>query len=449
MNQSKPSSIASSDDIFQLISQEQERQRHKIGLIPSENIVSPAVSQALASCLSNKYAEGYPHRRYYEGNQIIDQIELLAQQRLKDLFAVPHVNVQPYSGSPANSAVQFALLKPGEILMGLSLAHGGHLTHGHPQVTFSGRFFKSVPYTLNEQARIDFKQLRSLAKKHQPKLIIAGTTAYPFTLDFTKFREIADEVGAYLLADISHITGLVIAGVHPSPVPYAHLVTSTTHKTLRGPRGAVIMVTAEGLKKDPNLAKKIDQAVFPGLQGGPHNATTAAIAVAAQEATQPSFKRYGQQIVTNAQALAKALQTAGLKLVGEGTDNHLLLIDLSNFGPGFGTQVAYALDVAGIYANRNTIPGEPMSAFYPSGLRLGTPLVTTRGMKEPEMTKIAQWISQVINHIKAEQLPEERSERQAFLKDFKQRMVKDQTLLKIAQEVKALASSFPLFSQDW
>lgn len=437
------------DEVFNLISQETSRQKEKIGLIPSENIVSPAVSEALASCLSNKYAEGYPKRRYYEGNQLIDQLEILAQERIKQLFAVPHVNVQPYSGSPANSAVQFALLETGESLMGLALSAGGHLTHGHPQVTFSGKFFNSVSYGLDNEAKIDFVALRELALQHRPKLIIAGTTAYPFTLDFAKFREIADEVGAYLLADISHITGLVLAGEHPSPVPYAHIVTTTTHKTFRGPRGAMIMVTAEGLQKDPELVDKIDKAVFPGLQGGPHNATTAAIAVAAAEALRPEFKVYGQQIVKNARALAAALKKEGLKLVGDGTDNHLILVDLTPFGLGFGTQVAFALDVAGIYANRNTIPAEPMSPFYPSGLRLGTPLVTTRGMKEAEMTKIAQWIGRVVRHIKAEQLPEERSERQKFLRDFKTRMQTDSELLKIAEEVRALASRFPLFSENW
>jgi len=433
------------DQVFDLIAAEDERQQNKIGLIPSENIVSPEVSQVLASTLSNKYSEGYPKRRYYEGNQLVDEVEILAQERVKKLFSVPHVNVQPYSGSPANSAVQFALLEAGETFMGLALAGGGHLTHGHPQVTFSGKFFKSVPYGLNSEARIDFEQVRELALKHKPKLIIAGTTAYPFVLDFAKFRQIADEVGAYLLADISHITGLVLAGEHPSPVPHAHLVSTTTHKTFRGPRGAMILVTDEGLKKNPDLAKKIDQAVFPGLQGGPHNATTAAIAVAAAEAARPEFKTYAQQVVKNAQALAKGLQAEGLKLVGDGTDNHLILVDLTPFGLGFGTQVAYAMDVAGIYANRNTIPDEPMSPFYPSGLRLGTPLVTTRGMKEAEMTKIAQWIGRVISHIKTEQLPEDKVERRAFLRDFKSRMKMDQQLLTMAQEVAALASSFPLF----
>jgi len=434
------------DPIFALIKKEERRQKEMIGLIPSENNSSEAVRSVLGSCLSNKYSEGYPKRRYYEGNQVIDEIEIEAQERLKKLFHVPHVNIQPYSGSPANSAIEFALLEAGDTIMGLALSSGGHLTHGHPKVTFSGRYFHSVQYGLDANARIDYEQVRQLALKHRPKLIIAGTTAYPFILDFAKFAQIANEVGAYLLADISHITGLVIAGEHPSPVPYAHLVMSTTHKTFRGPRGAMIMVTDVGLKKDPDLANKIDKAVFPALQGGPHNATSAAIAIAASEAMRPEFKKYGQQIRKNANALVIALKASGFKLVGNGSENHLILIDLTPFSVGFGTQVAFALDVAGIYANRNTIPNEPCSPFYPSGLRLGTPLVTTRGMKEQEMTKIVQWIARVVDHIKDEQLPIEKSQRSVFLQDFKKRMVKDATLLQIRQEVKELASQFPLFT---
>jgi glycine hydroxymethyltransferase len=432
--------------VFDLVKKEEQRQKEMIGLIPSENHSSEAVRSVLSSCLSSKYAEGYPKRRYYEGNQVIDEIEILAQDRLKKLFGVPHVNVQPYSGSPANSAVEFALLEEGDTMMGLSLSSGGHLTHGHPKVTFSGRYFNSVQYGLDKNARIDYEQVRQLALKHKPKLIVAGTTAYPFILDFAKFAEIADEVGAYLLADISHITGLVVAGEHPSPVPYAHVIMSTTHKTFRGPRGAMIMVTERGLKKDADLADKIDKAVFPALQGGPHNETTASIAIAAEEASLEEFKTYGRQIRKNADALAAALQKEGLKLVGDGTENHLLLIDLTPFSEGFGTQVAFAMDVAGIYANRNTIPNEPCSPFYPSGIRIGTPLVTTRGMKEPEMTKIAQWIARVVDHIKGEQLPVEKEQRRIFLKEFKKRIVKDEVLLKIRAEVKEVASAFPLFT---
>jgi len=432
--------------VFELIKKEEQRQIEMIGLIPSENQSSEAVRSALSSCLSSKYAEGYPKRRYYEGNQIIDELEILAQERLKKLFNVPHVNVQPYSGSPANSAIEFAVLEAGDTIMGLALSSGGHLTHGHPKVTFSGRYFNSVQYGLDKNARIDYEEVRQLALKHKPKLIVAGTTAYPFTLDFKKFAQIADEVGAYLLADISHITGLVIAGEHPSPVPYAHVVMSTTHKTFRGPRGAMIMVTNRGLEKDADLADKIDKAVFPALQGGPHNETTAAIAIAAEEASLPAFKNYAKQIRKNADALATALKANGFKLVGDGTENHLILIDLTPFGEGFGTQVAFAMDVAGIYANRNTIPNEPCSPFYPSGIRIGTPLVTTRGMKEQEMTKIAQWMARVVNHIKGEQLPTQKEQRRIFLKEFKERMIKDETLLQIRAEVKEMASAFPLFT---
>ena len=433
-------------NIFDLIKQEEARQKKMIGLIPSENHASPEIYKALGSCLSSKYAEGYSGRRYYEGNQIIDQIENEAIDRLKELFKVPHVNVQPYSGSPANSAVEFALLEPGDTILGMALSAGGHLTHGHPKVTFSGKYFNSVQYGLDENARVDFEEVRRLAKEHKPKLIIAGNTAYPFVLEFKKFAEIAEEVGAYLLADISHITGLVVAGEHPSPIPYADVVMSTTHKTFRGPRGAMILVTEKGLAKDEKLADKIDKAVFPALQGGPHNATTAAIAVAAEEALKPEYQKYGKQIRRNADALAEELMDRGLKLVGDGTETHLMLIDLTPISKGMGLQAAFAMDVAGIYANRNTIPNEPMSPFYPSGIRLGTPLVTTRGMKEEEMKKIAQWIVRVIDHIKDEKLPEDKKARKAFIKDFREKAKKDKVLLTIRKEVEEMAQTFPLFN---
>lgn len=434
-----------SDIIFSLIKKENTRQIDKIGLIPSENVTSPAVSEVLSSCLSNKYAEGYPGRRYYEGNQIIDEIETLAIERVKNLMGVPYVNVQPYSGSPANSAIYFALMQPGETLMGLKLAMGGHLTHGHPQVTASGRLYKSVQYGVLPNARIDFEELERLALEHKPKVIVAGSTAYPFILDFKKFRAIADKVGAWLVADISHVTGLVIGGEHPSPVPYADVIMSTTHKTFRGPRGAMILVTARGLKRDPELGKKIDSAIIPGLQGGPHNATTAGIAIAAAEAATAKFKKYIHQIRLNADALSDELQKQGLQLVGDGTETHLLVVDLTPFGIGLGTQVAFALDVAGIYANRNTVPTEQGSPFYPSGLRVGTPLVTTRGMKEKEMRQIARWIAEVAKHVSVQQLPRDSKERQAFLKAFRVAALKDKKLLQIAKEVKTLARKFPLF----
>lgn len=433
--------------VSQLIEQECQRQHDKIGLIPSENNPSPAVSEVLSSCLSNKYSEGYAGRRYYEGNQYIDQLEHLAIERVKELFDVPYVNVQPYSGSPANSAIQFTLMLPGDTIMGLKLTMGGHLTHGHPDVTFSGKYFKSVQYGLGDDARIDFEQVRALAKEYKPKVIFAGNTAYPFILDFKKFREIADEVGAWLVADISHITGLVIGGEHPSPVPYADVIMSTTHKTFRGPRGAMILVTKRGLERDPDLGKKIDGAIIPGLQGGPHNATTAAIAVAAGEAAAPSFKKYAQQIRKNADTLAKTLMDEGIPLVGQGTETHLMILDLSTLGFGLGGQVAYAMDVAGMYANRNTVPHEPVSPFHPSGVRIGTPLVTTRGMKEKEMQMLGRWIAQVVKHVQGQDMPEDKKQRSKFLQEFRLKVDKDPVLLKIAGEVKALCAKFPLFQE--
>ena len=437
------------DKIFDLIKKEEKRQKEEIGLIPSENNVSPEVASVLSSVLSNKYSEGYPGRRYYEGNRYIDEIERLAQERVKKLFGVPYVNVQPYSGSPANFAIYFALMQPGDTLMGLKLSMGGHLTHGHPNVTGSGRFYHSVQYGVDEKARIDFDEVRELAKKHRPKVIVAGNTAYPFELEFDKFREIADEVGAWLVADISHVTGLVVAGKHQSPVPYADVVMTTTHKTFRGPRGAMILVTERGLKKDPDLGKKIDSAIIPGLQGGPHNATTAAIALAAKEAMSPQFKEYGAQIRKNADVLAQTLMEQGLKLVGDGTQTHLMVIDLSAISPGLGLQVAYAMNVAGMYANRNTVPHEPMSPFYPSGVRLGTPLVTTRGMKEKEMKQIGTWIAQVVDHVKDSTLPEEKKARRQFVKQFRAQADKDEFLLDTRRQVTELTKNFKLFADEW
>jgi glycine hydroxymethyltransferase len=433
--------------ISELVRQETARQKNKIGLIPSENIVSPEVAKVLGSVLSNKYSEGYPGARYYEGSQIIDEIEVEAQERIKKLFGVPHVNVQPYSGSPANSAVEFALLEPGETLLGLKLSAGGHLTHGHPKVTFSGKFYKSIQYEVDASAHIDMKAVRKLAKEHRPKLIIAGTTAYPFTFDFSEFAKIADEVGAYFLADISHITGLIVAGEHPSPVPYADVVMSTTHKSFRGPRGAMLLVTERGLKKDPELANKIDKAVFPGLQGGPHNATTAAIAVAAGEASTASFKKYGAQIRKNATALAEALKKEGMDLVGGGTDNHLMIVDFTRYAVGMGEMIAHALDTAGIYANKNTVPGEKGSPRYPSGLRLGTPLVTTRGMKEKEMKQIAKWIAQVSKYVmENNKLPTDKTEKMAYVDNYLKSCEQDKYLLGIAKEVKVFCADFPMFA---
>jgi glycine hydroxymethyltransferase len=375
-------------DIDALIREEERREADTLRIIASENYVSRAVLEASGSILTNKYSEGYAGRRYYEGQQSIDPIEELACRRLQELFRMDHVNVQPYSGSPANLAVYLATLSPGDTVMGLGLAAGGHLTHGHA-VSITGRYFKSIPYGLRaSDARIDMDQVRTLAREHKPKLIFCGTTAYPRQLDFKAFGEVAKEVGAVLAADIAHIAGLVVAGVHPSPAGIADVVTTTTHKTLRGPRGGVVMCRQE-------LAAAIDKAVFPGLQGGPHNHTTAGIAVAAREAAQPAFRAYAQQIVDNAKVLAEELLSRGFRLVTGGTDNHLILVDLTNKNVT-GKIAAKALDRAGIVANYNAIPNDPRKPFDPSGLRMGTPAVTSRGMKTPEMKRLAAFIDQVV-----------------------------------------------------
>ncbi len=430
------------DLVFSLIKEEEKRQNETLMLIPSENYASASVREAVSSVLCNKYSEGYPKRRYYEGNEVIDEVELLAIDRAKKLFGVPHVNVQPYSGSPANAAILFALANPGETIMGLSLSSGGHLTHGHPDITFSGKYYKSVQFGLDNEARIDYQQMQELAEKEKPKVIIVGTTAYPFIIDWERSRQIADSVGAYLVADISHIVGLIVAGTHPSPFPHAHVVMTTTHKTLRGPRGAMILVTHEGIKKDADLPKKIDMAVFPGLQGGPHNHTTAGIAVALAEASTPEFAIYGKQIVANAKHLASSLNQKGIKLVGGGTENHLLVMDFSGEGVGKGTLVSYALNVAGLVTNRNTVPDDK-SPFYPSGVRIGTPAVTTRGMKEEQMEQISSWMAAVANHIKDVQMPVEKENRSTFIKEFKAKIGEDKFFKDIAQEVALLCEKYP------
>src|SRR3989338_7798306 len=382
--------------IYNLIKQEEKRIGDTLELIPSNNFQSKAVLEALGSIYNYKYSEGYPKKRYYQGQEFADDVEILAQDRAKKLFGVPYVNVQPYSGSPANTAVYFALLEPfKDKIMGLSLAFGGHLTHGSP-VSFSGKYFKIIPYELNKKGLLDYDAIEKLALKEKPNIIVCGATAYPRIIDFARFGKIADKVSAYLLADISHIAGLIVAGVHPSPIPHVHIVMTTTHKTLRGPRGAMIMVTQKGLKKDPELGNKINKAVFPGLQGGPHDNQTAAIAVALLEASKPSFTAYGKQIVKNAKVLADELIRYGFDLVSWGTDNHLILIDLSNKKVN-GAVAALALETAGIIVNKNAVPNDPMPPFYPSGIRLGTPAITTRGMKEKEMLKIAQWLNKAIN----------------------------------------------------
>ena len=432
--------------IEKLISLEKIRQKQGLEMIPSENYVSQAVLTAMGSILTNKYSEGYPRKRYYGGNDVIDKVELLAINRAKKLFGVEHVNVQPYSGSPANLAVYMATCKPGDTVMGLNLPDGGHLTHGW-KVSFTGVFFNSVSYHVKKDGRVDFEEFEELALKHKPKLIWTGATAYVYQYEFDKFAKIADKIGAYLVADISHVAGLVLSGIHSNPVPDVHIVTSTTHKTLRGPRGGMIMVTKKGLAKDPDLATKIDKAIFPGLQGGPHDHTTAAIAVALKEAGKPSFKKYGKQIVKNAKALAKGLKKGGLKLVGDGTENHLILVDLTTiFGPGGGFFAQFALEQAHITLNKNTIPKEPCSPFYPSGIRLGTPALTTRGMTEKDMTKIATWIVKVIDEIKEEKLPDDKTKRSSYLEAFRTRVLANKRITLVGKEIKTFANKFPIYS---
>ena len=385
--------------IYELIRQEEARQSGSIRLIPSENYVSRAVMMASSSCLTNKYAEGYPGRRYYEGQQVTDLIEKVAQDRAKKVFKADHANVQPYSGSVANLAAYAALIEPHDTIMGMSLVHGGHLTHGW-KVSLTSKFFNSVSYEINTQTgRLDYDKIRDLAKKHHPKIIISGATAYPRMIDFEIFGQIAKEVGAYHVSDIAHIAGLVVAGIHKSPVPYADIVSTTTHKTLRGPRGGMLLCRAEH-------ADRVDRAVFPGLQGGPHMHTLTAVAVALAEADTPEFVAYARQIVKNAKALAEKLLEYGFNLVSGGTDNHLMLIDLRSKGiPG--KKLAKALDRARIVTNYNTVPGDTAPPLNPSGLRLGTPAITTRGMKESEAQQIATFIHRVAENIDKESVIEE------------------------------------------
>ena len=429
--------------IYKLIKEEEKRQKEVLEMIPSENYTSSEVLEALGTVLNNKYSEGYPKKRYYQGNAVVDKVEILAEERAQKLFNVPYVNVQALSGSAMNLAVYVALLEPlkGKI-MGLSLAFGGHLTHGQPQ-SVSGKFFKSVLYTLGKDGKLDFDAIEKQAMKEKPDIIVCGFTAYPRIVDFKKFGQIADKVGAYLLADVSHIAGLIAGGAHPSPAPYVHIITTTTHKTLRGPRGALIMVTEKGLKKDPDLGKKIDTAIIPGIQGGPHDNQTAAIAVSLKEASTPGFKKYALQIVKNAKKLAEELNKYGFNLVSGGSDNHLLLIDLSNKKVN-GAIAALALEVAGIVVNKNGVPNDTMPPFYPSGIRLGTPAITTRGMKEKEMVKVANWINQTIEEVKNLDLPKDKEERKEFWKKFKIDVYRNKKLIAISREVKALTSKFPL-----
>jgi len=376
-------------EVYAACGRELERQRHNIELIASENIVSKAVLLAAGGVLTNKYAEGFPGKRYYGGCVYVDEVEEIARERAKKLFGAEHANVQPHAGANANLAVFFALLQPGDTVLSMSLAHGGHLSHGSP-VNISGKYFNIIPYGVSDETEvIDYDQVEALALEHKPKLILAGASAYPRVIDFARFRAIADKVGAYFMVDMAHIAGLVAAGLHPSPVPYADVVTTTTHKTLRGPRGGLILCREE-------LAKAIDKAIFPGTQGGPLMHIIAAKAVAFGEALQPEFKEYQQQIIKNATALAKALTDKGFRLVSGGTDNHLMLLDLRDKGVT-GKELEHRLDEVHITVNKNAIPNDPQSPFITSGVRIGTPAITSRGFKEEQMELIAGWIADVVN----------------------------------------------------
>jgi glycine hydroxymethyltransferase len=405
--------LAAQDPVLAgLIECETKRQQDSISLIASENYVDSAILEATASVLTNKYAEGYPGRRYYAGCEIVDQIELLAQERCKQLFHAEHVNVQPHAGSQANMAAYAALVQPGDTIMGMSLAHGGHLTHGHP-VNFSGRLYKVVFYTVDRGTeQLDYKEIARLAQEHKPKLIIAGASAYSRIIDFATFAQIAKSVGAFFMADIAHIAGLIAAKLHPSPIPHADVITSTTHKTLRGPRGGLIMSTN-------NVADLVDRAIIPGNQGGPFMHVIAAKAAAFYQALQPSFVEYQQQIIGNAQALARALQNRGYRIVAGGTDNHLFIIDLQQKMTGL--QAEHALEIAGITASRSCIPFDPQKPWVTSGIRFGTPAATTRGMKKSDMSQLAEWIDDALQN----------SENQKVLTE-------------IAAKVKNFCSHFPL-----
>jgi glycine hydroxymethyltransferase len=403
-------------DIHQSILREIKRQHGHLELIASENFTSLAVMEAMGSVLTNKYAEGYPGARWYGGCQYVDEVETLAIERAKTLFGAEHANVQPHSGAQANMAVYFAMLEPGDTVLAMNLAHGGHLTHGHPK-NFSGRLFKIVPYGVNkENERVDYAEIAALAKEHKPKMILAGYSAYPRELDFKKFREIADSVGAFLMVDMAHFAGLVAAGIHPSPVPHAEFVTTTTHKTLRGPRGGMVLC-----RKD--FAKKLDSQIFPGTQGGPLMHVIAGKAVALKEAMTPEFKTYQQQVVKNARAMAGALQQKGWRIVSGGTDNHLMLVDLACRNLT-GKEASASLDKARITVNKNAIPFDPTPPMTSGGIRIGTPAVTTRGMKEGEMQQIAGFIDKVMSAMTDAAVAEQ-----------------------VARDVAALAEKFPLYPE--
>ncbi len=437
---------AQDDQIAKLIDGEEKRQREGLEMIPSENIVSQAVHEAIGSVLENKYAEGYPGKRYYTGNEFVDQIETICRERAKELFGVPFVNVQPYSGSPANLEILASIMQPGDVALSQELSHGGHLSMGQV-ASFTGKYYRTEYYHINDDGEIDFVELAKIARRVKPKLIWSGGTAYTRVFKWEKYAEIADEVGAFFVADISHIGGLVAGGAHPSPVPYAHVIMTTTHKTIRGPRGAMIMVTQKGLDKDPELPRRVDYAVFPGHQGGPHMNKIAGIAVALKEAMAPEFKQYTRQIVTNAAALAKRLSEHGFSLVGNGSENHMVWIDLRNKGLA-GWEVHTGLEMANIFGNKQTIPSEPNSPFFPSGYRLGTPTLTTRGMKEKEMVQVADFINEGVeilrkHYIKDIASPDKKTAA-AARKQFRAELSDDSDLKALKARVVTFASGFPV-----
>jgi len=422
--------------VFDLIKKEAHRQKNGLEMIPSENYTSENVMRAMGSILTNKYSEGHPGARYYGGNEIIDEIEKYAQSLANKLFGTEYAIVQPHSGSPANLAVALELAGPGGTTLGLNLTSGGHLTHGS-KASWTGKIFNAINYDVDPETwRIDLDEVETLAKKHKPKFIWVGTTAYPYKLDYKGFSQIAEKVGCFLVADTSHISGLIVTGLHPDPTPFVDVITTTTHKTLRGPRGAMILITKKGLAKDPELEKRLKKSVMPGLQGGPHDHQTAAIAVSLEEALKPSFKKYMEQVVKNAKVLANEL--------GVDTETHLVLKSLTDYGFGMGSQAQYALEEAGITVNMNTIPGEPVSPFYPSGIRLGSPALTTRGMNEGDMIKIAGWIKEILEEVRGKDLPKEQSARAPFLKEVKNNLRENKTLKRIREEIESFAGKFPV-----
>lgn len=434
----------SDSEIYELIKGEEKRQIEGLEMIPSENYVSQAVHEAIGSVLENKYAEGYPRKRYYTGNEFVDQIEDLARDRAKKLFGVEHVNVQPYSGSPANLEIYGALCEPGDLVLSQLLSHGGHLSMGQ-EASYTSKYYKAEYYHLTKDGEVDFDELYKLAKKLKPKIIWSGGTGYTKVFKWDKYAKIADEIGAYFVADISHIAGLVAGGAHPSPVQFAHLVMTTTHKTLRGPRGALIMVTEKGLKKNPELPKKVDFSVFPGHQGGPHMNKIAGIAVALKEASTASFKKYAHQIVKNAQALSAELQSYGFTLVGNGSENHMVWIDLRNKGIE-GWQAHVGLEMANIYGNKQTIPSDPKSPFFPSGYRLGTPAITTRGMKEKDMKQVAKFINEGVGILqKYHNKDIESDDKKIALharRAFKEKVRTSKEMISLQKKVKAFSKKF-------